>query len=152
MATAAFRLTTLRVLILIHTISRFFFPKRPDVLSDRTDNTHKRMYVAGHTAYFFCHVKMSHVARCIAAGRKKLEIRYVLSELDDFAVALINRNRAFDFSPESRIKLTCTHTSYIICVPAASLRLRPQRHVHVRLATFAHSHAHHASLSYTLTR
>ena len=58
------------------------------------------MYVAGHTAYFFCHVKMSHVARCIAAGPKKSEIGVVLSELDDLAVASINRNRAFNFSPE----------------------------------------------------
>ena len=35
-----------------------------------------------------------------AAGPKNLEIRYVLSELDGFAVVLINRNRAFDFSAE----------------------------------------------------
>ena len=47
---------------------------------------------------FFC--SRENVSRCIAAGRKKLEIRYVLSELDGFVVAGINRNRAFDFSPE----------------------------------------------------
>ena len=34
------------------------------------------------------------VSRCIAAAPKKSGIGYVLSELDDFAVASINRNRA----------------------------------------------------------
>ena len=34
------------------------------------------------------------VLRCIAADLKKSGIGYVLRELDDFAVASINRNRA----------------------------------------------------------
>ena len=45
------------------------------------------------------------VSNVTAAGPKIVEIRYVLSELDGFAVVLINRNRAFDFSPELLVTL-----------------------------------------------
>ena len=40
------------------------------------------------------------VANVTVAAQNKSEIGAVLSELEGFAVALINRNRSFDFSPE----------------------------------------------------